>query len=493
MGRATANARWAFLGLGVKVGVQGVAAFLVARIVGTSVYGVMGLGLVYVTLTTLLLDQGMGQALIRARSIKRSDIATVQVTTMVLALVTMAITFALAVPVANVFGGHGLATLLVVLGVGLPLKSVAVPGQAILQRDFQFRWLAGCDMASSVFGVSASIATAYIYGGPMTLAAQILVTDGVYALGVVRKSGAPFRGASMAALKEMLGFTSQIAGSQWLGFLSRNVDNILIGKVLGPGPLGQYSLSYRFMMLPITNLTMVANRVLLPTYSRLQDDMRGFRHSFLRSCKLMSLTATPMMALLVIFASPLIIGAEGETWRGAIVPTQVLALVAIIQVQTSLITPAIIAFGRSKWQLNWMLISTILTVGMFAGTVHWGLNAVCIGYLVLNAISLPVPISLVGRLGGFGWSDFVKAVLPGLAVGAIVFGLGAGVRAVLEPLGTPALVVAFGGGALAALLAVPVVRVVMPQSAHELVSLASRQSKNRSPSVEATPTPLVAS
>ena len=94
MGRATANARWAFLGLGVKVGVQGVAAFLVARIVGTSVYGVMGLGLVYVTLTTLLLDQGMGQALIRARTISRSDVATVQVTTMVLALATMAVTWA---------------------------------------------------------------------------------------------------------------------------------------------------------------------------------------------------------------------------------------------------------------------------------------------------------------------------------------------------------------------------------------------------------------
>ena len=73
----------------------------------------------------------------------------------------------------------------------------------------------------------------------------------------------------------MLGFTSQIAGSQWLGFVSRNVDNVLIGKVLGQAALGNV-LACRTgcMMLPITNLTMVANRVLLPTYSRLQDDMR---------------------------------------------------------------------------------------------------------------------------------------------------------------------------------------------------------------------------
>jgi O-antigen/teichoic acid export membrane protein len=492
VGRATANARWAFLGLGVKVGVQGVASFVVARLVGTDTYGIISIGLTYVYLTALLLDQGMGQALIRAPKLLRTDVATVQVTTMLLAVGTALVTWAVASPIGHFYDSGGLTTLLIVLGAGLILRTPSIPGQAVLQRDFQFRWLAGCDMISSVAGVTAGVITAKNNGGPMTLAAQMLVTDGVYSIGVVMKSGIPFRGASIAALRGMLGFTSQIAGSQWLGFVSRNADNLLIGKVLGNGPLGAYSLSYRFMMLPITNLTMVANRVLLPTYSRLQDDLSNFRRAFLRSTKLMSLAATPLMALLFVFAQPLIVGALKPEYRAAVVPTQVLAFVSIVQAQTSLITPAIVAFGRTAWQLKWSAISTVLTVIVFAGTVHWGLNAVCIGYLVLNVVTLPVPIALVGRLGGFSWGDFVRSITPGLSIGGIVIVVGVLVRLALDPLGTPLLVIAFGGGLLTVVLTAPLVRIFMPSATRDLLSLASRSTSGSTPA-EPTPTAVVAS
>ena len=329
----------------------------------------------------------------------------------------------------------------------------------------------------------------------MTLAAQILVTDGVYALGVVRKSGAPFRGAKMAALKEMLGFTSQIAGSQWLGFLSRNVDNILIGKVLGPGPLGQYSLSYRFMMLPITNLTMVANRVLLPTYARLQDDMRGFRHSFLRSCKLMSLTATPMMALLVIFASPLIIGAKGETWRGAIVPTQVLALVAIIQVADQ-------PHHAGDHRVRPQQVAAQLDADLHrADRRHVRRDRPLGPQRRLHRLprpqrDQPAGADLAGRQARRLRLERLRqgGRCPVSASARSSSGSGAGVRLLLEPLGTPALVVAFGGGALAALLAVPVVRVLMPRATLELhLARVAPEQEARHRRSSPTPTPAVAS
>lgn len=485
MGQTTASARWAFLGLAVKALAQGLGTFLVARLVGPGVLGVMSVGLVYATVTLLLLDQGMGQALIRNPHLNKGDVATVQVATLLLAVVTTLLTWLVAIPV-EVSTHSSLALVLAVLGGGLIFKAVVVPGQAVLQREFQFRWLAGCDIASSVLGVSASVAVAAMHGGALAVAAQVIVTDAVYAVGVLMRSGVKLRGANRAAFQSMIGFTSQLAGAQWLGFISRNADNMLIYQVLGQVQLGYYALSYRFMMLPITNLTMVANRVLLPTYSRLQDNISAFRSAFLRSTRLMSLTATPTMALLVVFAAPLIIGAEGSEWRAAIVPTQVLALVAVIQTQTSLITPAIVAFGRSKWQLNWMLLSTFLTVAMFAATVGWGLNAVCIGYLVLNVVSLPVPIWLVGRLGNFTWGDFVRSVTPGLGLGTIALVVGIGVRLVLEPMGTPPLVVAFGGGALAALITAPLAYLLMPRSARDLLSLVSRGRREPTPVVEVT-------
>ncbi|BEP13269.1 hypothetical protein acdb102_15800 [Acidothermaceae bacterium B102] len=475
MGQATANARWSFLGLGVKVAVQAVAAFLIARIVGTHAYGTMSLGLLYVTLTNLLLDQGMGQALVRSNELPRSDVATAQVASGVLAIGTMVITWGIASPIGRFYStAPGLASVLVGLSFGLIFKAVVVPGRAVLQRDFAFRWLAGCEIVSSVVGVTASVITAEAGGHAMALVAQMLVTDGVYAVGVIKLSGLPIRGANVAALRGMLGMTSQIAGSQWLGFVSRNADNALIGKVLGAGALAQYSVSYRLMMLPITNLTQVANRVLLPTYARLQDDVAAFRRAFLKSTRLMAMTSTPAMVLLIAFAHPLIIGALGPKWEGAVFPTQVLAVVAIMQTQTSLVTPAIVAFGRAKWQLYYSLVQMFVTVGVFVGTVHYGLNWVCLGYGILNVVSLPVPIRIVGQFGGFTLRDFFRSVAPGLAIGAIFLVIGSILELGLSTAGVPNLVNAVGGGAASVLLGIVAVRVIMPKSLLEILSLTSR-------------------
>jgi O-antigen/teichoic acid export membrane protein len=480
VGEATSNVRWSFLGLGVKVAVQAVAAFLVARIVGTHSYGTMSLGLIYVTLTNLLLDQGMGQALVRADDLPRSDVATAQVASGALAIVAMLITWAIAAPISHFYSSEpGLGPVLIGLSFGLIFKAVVVPGRAVLQRNFSFRWLAGCEIISSVLGVAASLVTAEFNGQAMSLVSQMLVTDGVYAIGVIKLSGLPIRGANFAALRGMLGMTSQIAGSQWLGFVSRNADNALIGKVLGTGPLALYAVSYRLMMLPITNLTQVANRVLLPTYARLQDDVATFRRAFLKSTRLMSLTSTPAMALLIAFASPLIVGAMGHKWQGAVFPTQVLAVVAIIQSQTSLVTPAIIAFGRSKWQLYWSAISTVLVVGVFLVTVHRGLNAVCLGYGLFNVLTLWVPIGLVGRFGGFTQRDFLVSVGPGLGLGAIFLVIGSVITFGLDQAGAPLLVNALGGGATAVLLGLVAIRVVMPKSLLELWALTARGKAKR--------------
>jgi O-antigen/teichoic acid export membrane protein len=206
----------------------------------------------------------------------------------------------------------------------------------------------------------------------------------------------------------------------------------------------------------------------------------------------MSLAATPPMALLAVFAEPLIVGALKPQYRAAVVPTQVLCGVSIIQAQSSLITPAIVAFGRTAWQLWWSLISTALAVVMFAVTVYWGLNAVCIGYLVLNVLTLPVPIALVGKMAGFRWRDFVTSVTPGLEVGVILAVVGILVRLALRPLDLPLLVVAFGGGLVTVLITAPVVRLLMPTATHDLLSLVGR-SRPEPASQDPAPATLAAS
>lgn len=42
--------------------------------------------------------------------------------------------------------------------------------------------------------------------------------------------------------------------TQLLGYVSRNVDNVIIGQRFGAGPLGVYSRAYQLLLLPLNQL-----------------------------------------------------------------------------------------------------------------------------------------------------------------------------------------------------------------------------------------------
>ena len=57
--------------------------------------------------------------------------------------------------------------------------------------------------------------------------------------------------ASWRRTREMRAFTWGLMGSRSLRFLSENIDNVLVGRYLGPAELAFYALAYRLLKLPI--------------------------------------------------------------------------------------------------------------------------------------------------------------------------------------------------------------------------------------------------
>ncbi|MCK4860242.1 MAG: oligosaccharide flippase family protein, partial [Candidatus Omnitrophica bacterium] len=45
-------------------------------------------------------------------------------------------------------------------------------------------------------------------------------------------------------VKELLGFGLNLTGFSFVNYFNRNLDNLLIGKFLGPASLGFYNLAY---------------------------------------------------------------------------------------------------------------------------------------------------------------------------------------------------------------------------------------------------------
>ena len=412
MSNAATSVRWSFVGLAAKAAAQTVAGLVFARLLGPQAFGVIGLGTVYVALMTLLLTQGMGQALVRAASPAADDFGTVHVFSLSLAAVLAAVTFATAGWLEAFFDADGLALLLWVLAPGLLLKASSVTPTARLMRGMRFARLGSAEVWSSLVGAATGLIATALGAGLLGYAILVVTSDFVLVLILWVSTGIPPVRASGRALRALLGFTGRVSATQMTGFVARNADNLLIGKALGDVALGYYMLAYRIMRLPITGLVMVVNRALFPVFSSYADDLPRLSRNFLAASRTLAFLALPTMALVAVDAHELVTVVFGARWSPAVAATQVLAVAAMFQSLTAMMTPALLATGHEKAQLHWTLASTVTMLAAFAVTAWHGIFAVATAYAVVNAVFFPPAIRMLGRAMHFSGWDYLRAVAP---------------------------------------------------------------------------------
>lgn len=81
--------------------------------------------------------------------------------------------------------------------------------------------------------------------------------------------GPPRRGANV---RSMIEFGGRVAGSYFVGSLTSNAANVLIGGCSAAGPLGLYSKTWSLITKPVNHIVTPTGNVAITALSRIQDD-----------------------------------------------------------------------------------------------------------------------------------------------------------------------------------------------------------------------------
>jgi len=76
---------------------------------------------------------------------------------------------------------------------------------------------------------------------------------------------------------ELISYGKQVVGANLLVFLISVVDVTFIGRILGAGDLGFYSIAMGVAALLTLQISILAGRVMFPVYSTIQDDLATLR------------------------------------------------------------------------------------------------------------------------------------------------------------------------------------------------------------------------
>lgn len=353
LGRADGSIQHKALRSGVWVGVSsiGIAVLtfargvVLARLLSPEVFGLMAVCLMATRLIEIFTETGFGAALIH-RQKGFEEARDTAFTMMILRGVGLAVLSVLVAPwVARFYEQPVLAPLIAVIGLSFVFVGCQNINIVALQKELDFRRLTYMELTGSVLGFAVSVGLAYWLRSVWALVfAQVASSAITSVLSFLMVPARVRLRLDFAIARELYRYGRYITGLAIVVFFTRELDNAVIGKILGMQHLGYYVVAYSLANIPSTYLSKVIARVMFPLFSQLQSDPDRLRAEYARGIRLVTVVVVPVSVTMAVLAPEIIRALYGVRWASAAAPLQVLA-----------------GFGcfRALWMLNGYLYNAI--------------------------------------------------------------------------------------------------------------------------------------
>jgi O-antigen/teichoic acid export membrane protein len=450
-------------------------------------FGLVALAAIFVALGQLLSDQGLGDAVIQRRELTRRQLDTAFWAALATGIALSIAGFLLSGPIAALLHEPRLEQILQVLSLVFVFAALNSIQMALLRRELNFRSLAMRRLAAvAVGGVVGIVLAVWFHAGAWALVGQQMASSAMSV--VMLWAASPWRPSfsfSAPDFRSLFAFGLNVLASDFLGFLSRNMDNLLVGVFLGPEQLGFYAVAYRILDTSQTLLVSASRRLVFPSFARLQHDLDRVSRAYLRLARSSSALILPGYIGLALVAHEAIVVLFGQKWAPSAAAASLLFLIGPVLTVQAFSGAVWNAVGHPEVTLRFRLVSTITNVVGFviAVLVFKTIVAVAAAFVIRGYLFLPLNLYWMRvyagvsvrdqllRLKGVGAATAlmvvavlgVKFVLLGnvhaaillaaeLAVGVAAFGLGLWLveRSLLKELFMVGLQVVPGGERLAA-------------------------------------------
>jgi O-antigen/teichoic acid export membrane protein len=229
-----------------------------------------------------------------------------------------------------------------------------------------------------------------------------------------------------ADLRGYLGFGLCQMGERTVTYLSINVINLIIGRYLGAGVLGQYSVAYQMIVYPILRLNNVIMQVSFPIFAKFQDVNETLQRGYLHLARVISFTTFPIIVFAFVSAPVIVPLLLGPGWSDTVVIFQILCPVAIFRALGSSTVPTYLAKGRADLGFTWNFIVAVVNGVVFYLTAGYGIVALALAFAATSFLQFVVMQTITGRMIGLKWSRYLSAMAmntaKSVAVGAMIYG-----------------------------------------------------------------------
>jgi len=343
-----------------------VAMILLARWLGPTEFGLVGMIAVFIAIGRSLTDSGMTNSLIRTKKPDQTDYSTVFFVNLCMSLLVYAVIYFSAPFIAKFYGQPILIEIIRLYCLIFLLIAFSAVQLAILTREMKFNQITKINFPSTVIGVSVGLYLGYNDYGVWSIVWMYLVTEAIRCILLWTLSGWKPKfifSKSKFKFHYKFGYKLMLSGLLDTGF--KNIYNILIGKFFSVQTLGYYERSKQFSEYPSSTLTGVIGKVTYPMLSEIQDDPIRLENVYRKLIRISFFVIAPLMLGGAAIAKPLFLLVLGEEWLPAVLFFQILSLAMMLYPIHSFNLNILQVYGRSDLFLKLEIIKKcIITVSI---------------------------------------------------------------------------------------------------------------------------------
>lgn len=358
---------------------------ILARLLMPEEFGNLAIIMAIVNYISMFVQSGLSTALIQKKEIDQIDINTVFTISFCGSAFLYGVTFFLAPLIAAYYSNLSLINPIRVTAIALFIYSYNSIQVGLLSRNMDFKVIFFRSIIAVPLAGVIAIAMAYCGLGLWSLIANLLIS--VLLSSVIMSIGTknPIRfGFSFVKAKQIYSFSIKILGASLVSGFSDLFRTMSIGKKYTVSDLAYYdkAYSYSFLILQVVNSSIQS--VVLPVFSRKQDDMERLKEMTRQSVRITMFGIFPILLGLFVAAKPAIIVLLTEKWLPSVPFLMIFCIFRISGCIVGIDKQVILAMGKSSIIFYFELLLLVTNVIMLFITIPISVMAIAIGAIIVE-------------------------------------------------------------------------------------------------------------
>lgn len=407
-------------------GIAFIVSVILARLLSPTEFGLIGMITILMGIGSVLMEGGLGQSLIRTKNPSDEDYTTVFYFNLIGSIVVYLIVFFAAPLIAHFYHQPLLERIIRYYCLIFIINAFSSTQYTRLSKQMEFRKELQIAIPSLICSSVVGVSMAFMGYGVWSLVGSALTQSSLASIQLwFRSDWKPTWNFSNEKFKYHFQYGYKLTLSGLLDTVFVNVYAIIIGKFFAPAQVGFFNRADSLKQLPVTNISVVLNKVTFPLFAQVKDDDIRLKEIYKKIMQMVLFFVAPILLVLSALAEPLFRFLFTEKWLDAVPYFQILCWNGILYPIHSYNLNVLKVKGRSDLFLKLEFLKKTMVIVAILISIQFGINGLLYSTIITSVLAFFINTYYTGKFLDYTTMDQTKDLLPTLFlasfVGAIVY------------------------------------------------------------------------